>query len=115
MGHHAHTDAAGASHGSTKQYVIGLIISIVLTIIPFWMVMQNVEQPGSFGRGPLVWTIVVTAIAQVLVQLVFFLHLNSSSEQRWNLIAFVYTVLTIAILIIGSIWVMDYLHYFMMS
>ena len=109
MSHHEHTTAAGASHGSTKQYVIGLIISIILTIIPFWMVMD-----GGFERQPLILTVVITAIAQVLVQLVFFLHLNSSSEQRWNLIAFIYTILTIAILIIGSIWVMDYLHFFMM-
>lgn len=109
MSNHAHTTAAGASHGSIKQYVIGLIISIILTIIPFWMVMD-----GGFERQPLVLTVVITAIAQVLVQLVFFLHLNTSSEQRWNLIAFIYTILTIAILIIGSIWVMDYLHYFMM-
>ena len=109
MSHHEHTTAAGASHGSTKQYVIGLIISIILTIIPFWMVMD-----GGFERQPLILTVVITSIAQVLVQLVFFLHLNSSSEQRWNLIAFIYTILTIAILIIGSIWVMDYLHYFMM-
>ena len=109
MSHHEHTTAAGASHGSTKQYVIGLIISIILTIIPFWMVMD-----GGVERQPLILTVVITAIAQVLVQLVFFLHLNSSSEQRWNLIAFIYTILTIAILIIGSIWVMDYLHYFMM-
>jgi cytochrome o ubiquinol oxidase operon protein cyoD len=45
---------------------------------------------------------------------VFFLHMNSSSEQRWNLIAFMYTILTIATLIIGSIWIMNYLHYNMM-
>ncbi|XID75773.1 cytochrome o ubiquinol oxidase subunit IV [Alkanindiges sp. WGS2144] len=109
MSHHEHTNAAGASHGSTKQYVIGLIISIILTIIPFWMVMD-----GGFNRGPVIWTILITAIAQVLVQLIFFLHLNSSSEQRWNMITIVYTILTIAILIIGSIWVMDHLHFFMM-
>jgi heme/copper-type cytochrome/quinol oxidase subunit 4 len=35
--------------------------------------------------------IAITAVAQVLVQLVFFLHMNTSSEQRWNLIAFIYT------------------------
>jgi cytochrome o ubiquinol oxidase operon protein cyoD len=109
MSQHDHTNAAGASHGSLKQYIIGFILSVILTLIPFGMVMN-----GGFDRTPVLWTIAVTAVAQVLVQLVFFLHMNSSSEQRWNLIAFMYTILTIATLIIGSIWIMNYLHYNMM-
>ena len=56
----------------------------------------------------------ITAVAQVLVQLVFFLHMNTSSEQRWNLIAFIYTILCIAVLLIGSVWIMNYLHFNMM-
>ncbi len=56
----------------------------------------------------------ITAVAQVLVQLVFFLHMNTSSEQRRNLIAFIYTILTIAILLVGSVWIMNYLHFNMM-
>ena len=64
--------------------------------------------------GAVVATIAITAIAQVLVQLVFFLHMNSSSEQRWNVIAFIYTILTIAVLLIGSVWIMNYLHSNMM-
>lgn len=112
MGHDAHnhhTDAAGASHGTTKQYVTGFVLSVILTIIPFGMVMN-----GGFERGPLLWTIAITAVAQVLVQLIFFLHMNTSSEQRWNLIAFIYTILTIATLLIGSVWIMNYLHEYMM-
>ncbi len=110
MGHgHHDTNAAGAAHGTTKQYVVGFILSIILTIIPFGMVMA-----GGFERTPLLWTIAITAIAQVLVQLIFFLHMSTASEQRWNLIAFVYTILTVATLVIGSVWIMNYLHYYMM-
>lgn len=110
MGHgHHDTNAAGAAHGTIKQYTIGFILSIVLTLIPFGMVMK-----GGFERGPLLWTIAITAVAQVLVQLVFFLHMNTSSEQRWNLIAFAYTILTVATLLIGSVWIMNYLHFMMM-
>jgi cytochrome o ubiquinol oxidase operon protein cyoD len=64
--------------------------------------------------GLVVATIAITAIAQVLVQLVFFLHLNGSEQQRWDSIAFIYTILTIAILLIGSVWVMTNLHANMM-
>ncbi|RSR64347.1 cytochrome o ubiquinol oxidase subunit IV, partial [Acinetobacter baumannii] len=76
---------------------------------PFGMVMA-----GGFSRGLLVTVIAITAVAQVLVQLVYFLHMNTSSEQRWNMIAFIYTILCIAVLLIGSVWIMNYLHYNMM-
>lgn len=108
MSSHDH-NAAGASHGNVKQYTIGFILSILLTVIPFGMVMS-----GGFSRGLLMTVIGITAVAQVLVQLVFFLHMNTSSEQRWNLIAFIYTILCIAVLLIGSVWIMNYLHFNMM-
>ena len=102
-------NSAGASHGNTKQYTIGFILSVILTVIPFGMVMA-----GGFGRRIVMAVIAITAVAQVLVQLVYFLHMNSSSEQRWNVIAFIYTVLCIAVLLVGSVWIMNYLHYNMM-
>ena len=102
-------NSASASHGNTKQYTIGFILSVILTVIPFGMVMA-----GGFGRGIVMAVIAITAVAQVLVQLVYFLHMNSSSEQRWNVIAFIYTVLCIAVLLVGSVWIMNYLHYNMM-
>ena len=102
-------NSAGAAHGNTKQYTIGFILSVALTIIPFGMVMM-----GGFSRGLVVATIAITAVAQILVQLVYFLHMNSSSEQRWNVIAFIYTILTVAILLVGSVWIMNYLHSNMM-
>ncbi len=103
-------NAAGAAHGNVKQYTIGFIVSVVLTIVPFYMAMHTED----FSRGAIIATIAITAIAQVLVQLVFFLHMNSSSEQRWNVIAFIYTILTIAVLLVGSVWIMNYLHSNMM-
>lgn len=102
-------NAAGASHGNFKQYTVGFILSVILTIIPFGMVMS-----GGFSRGVLLTVIGITAAVQVIVQLVYFLHMNTSSEQRWNMIAFIYTVLTIAILLVGSVWIMNYLHLNMM-
>jgi cytochrome o ubiquinol oxidase subunit IV len=103
-------NAAGAAHGTVKQYTVGFILSVLLTVVPFYMAMNT----DSFSRGAIVATIAITAIAQVLVQLVFFLHMNSSSEQRWNVIAFIYTILTIAVLLVGSVWIMNYLHSNMM-
>ena len=103
------TDHSGAAHGSVKTYMTGFILSIILTAIPFWMVMN-----GSASNGTILGVVLVTAVVQILVHLVCFLHMNTSSEERWNLVAFVFTVLIIAILVVGSIWIMWNLNYNMM-
>lgn len=107
MSHDHHS--ASASHGSVKQYSIGFVLSIILTILPFGMVMS-----GGFSKSTLLAVVGLAGIVQIFVQLVFFLHMNASEEQRWNVIAFLYTILTLAILLIGSVWVMNYLHFNMM-
>ncbi|MEA1065813.1 cytochrome o ubiquinol oxidase subunit IV [Apirhabdus apintestini] len=103
------TDHSGASHGSVKGYVTGFILSIILTLIPFWMVMN-----GSASHAMLLGVVLVTAVIQILVHLSFFLHMNTSSEGGWNMVAFIFTVLIIAILVVGSIWIMWNLNHNMM-
>lgn len=97
------------AHGSAKQYVVGFIISIVLTIIPFFMVMN-----GGFPKGLTVAVLVLTMFAQVWVQMVWFLHMKRTNEQRWQVASFWYTFMTIAILFVGSVWILSELHTFMM-
>lgn len=99
------THHAGASHGSVKSYIVGFVLSIILTVIPFWMVMS----PGE-SHSTILYVIVGMALLQILVQLVYFLHMNSSSEGSWNLIAFIFTVLIVAILVVGSLWIMFHLN-----
>ena len=106
---HSSTHHGGTSHGSVKSYIVGFILSVILTVIPFWMVMH----PGE-SHTTILYVIVGLALAQILVQLVYFLHMNSSSEGGWNLIAFVFTVLIIAILVVGSLWIMFHLNTNMM-
>lgn len=99
----------GASHGSTKEYVTGLVLSIVLTVIPFSLVMLKMASPMVA-----IAIILVCAIAQILVQAIFFLHMNSSSEQSWNVMTGVYTVFIVVFLVIGSMWIFDHLHHNML-
>ncbi len=99
----------GASHGSYKSYITGFILSIILTVIPFWMVMGS-----DLSKATIVLGIVAFAVVQILVHLVFFLHMNTSSEERWNLMAFVYTVIVIGVLVGGSLWIMLHLQHNMM-
>lgn len=99
----------GAAHGSLREYILGLILSIVLTAIPFGIVMTE-----ALTGTPAVVVILLTAVAQVLVQLVFFLHMNTSSEQLWNTTSGIFVVVLVAILIVGSVWVMAHLNHNML-
>ena len=103
------TTHGGAAHGSVKEYVWGLIWSIVLTAIPFALVMG-----GYLDNGLTLLIILLCAIAQVFVQLVFFLHMNGSSEQIWNTTSAVFIVLIVAIVVLGSIWIMQHLNHNML-
>ncbi|MGB1580647.1 MAG: cytochrome o ubiquinol oxidase subunit IV [Nevskiales bacterium] len=103
------THAGGAAHGSVKEYVIGLILSIVLTAIPFGLVMSGVASETLS-----ITLILLCAAGQIMVQLVFFLHMNASSEQAWNTISAMFAVILVAILIVGSIWIMQHLNHNML-
>lgn len=99
----------GESHGSQKEYVQGLILSIVLTVIPFGLVMAD-----AVSGAVAIAIIMVFAMAQLLVQAIYFLHMNSSSEQSWNVSTGVYTLLIFVTLILGSVWIFTHLHHNML-
>ncbi|MGY4877174.1 cytochrome o ubiquinol oxidase subunit IV [Vreelandella aquamarina] len=103
------SSSSTSSHGSVKSYVIGLLLSLVLTVIPFAVVMS-----GSLSLTTTVVVIAVTAVLQILVQLVMFMHMNTKADEGWNVMSFVFT-LTILILVVGgSLWIMQHLHLNMM-
>jgi cytochrome o ubiquinol oxidase subunit IV len=110
--HHHDTHAqhgSGSGHGSLKSYIIGFILSLLLTIIPFTLVINHMLKLEY-----LIGAVVILAIMQLFVQLIFFLHLGSESKPRWNLTAFVFSVIIVAILVAGSLWIMYNLNYNMM-
>jgi cytochrome o ubiquinol oxidase operon protein cyoD len=98
---HAHTTHAGEAHGSLRSYLIGFVMAVILTVVPFAMVMK-----GGFSTETTVVTVVVLAVVQMLVHLIYFLHMDSSSDQRWNVLAFVFTGVIIGIVAGGTLWVM---------
>lgn len=106
---HAPAGHTGASHGSYKSYLIGFILSMILTAIPFSMVIQDFVNESTQ-----IAVLVMCAVGQIVVHLVYFLHLNMSSEQQWNLIALIFSVMIIAIMVIGSLWIMWYLDHNLM-
>ncbi|MFT8210677.1 MAG: cytochrome o ubiquinol oxidase subunit IV [Symbiopectobacterium sp.] len=105
---HSTTDH-GASHGSVQSYLIGFIMSVILTVIPLGLVMAGSASPAVIMEG-----VVGCAVVQILVHLVYFLHLNNSSGQCWNVVALVFAILIIAIVVVGSIRIMMSAHHNMM-
>ncbi|HEY4805800.1 MAG TPA: cytochrome o ubiquinol oxidase subunit IV [Paraburkholderia sp.] len=98
------------SHGSLGSYVAGFILSVLLTAGAFGVVLH-----GALDATTAIIVIAVLAFVQVVVHLVFFLHLNTSPGQGWNVLSLAYTVLAAAFLIFGTIWVMHNVGMLMMS
>lgn len=110
MSHVSHeTSHGGASHGTAKSYFIGFILSVILTVIPFALVMS-----ASVSYSTTLICVIGMAVIQVIVHLVYFLHLNTASQERWNLVALLFTVVIIGILVVGSLWIMYNLNINMM-
>jgi cytochrome o ubiquinol oxidase operon protein cyoD len=96
-----HGHDATASHGNLRSYFAGLLISLALTLAAFGAVMT-----GKLPHAARLPAIVVLCVAQLYVQLVYFLHLGAARSQRQNTAIFACTTLLIAILVAGSLWVM---------
>jgi cytochrome o ubiquinol oxidase operon protein cyoD len=106
----AHDTHHEGNHGSVKSYMIGFVLSIILTAIPFGLVMYP-----SLPKNLTVLIVVAMAVIQVVVHLVYFLHMDRSKEQRSNVSTFLFTVLVIALLVGLSLWIMFSIHYEMMA
>jgi len=98
------------AHLTLRGYLTGFMAAIVLTAIPFWLVM------GKAFSSSTVTSAVILAFAgvQVVVHMVYFLHMNAKSEGGWNLLALVFTVMLVVIALSGSLWVMYHLNHNMM-
>lgn len=104
------SDISSFGEGKIRVYVVGYILSIILTIIPFALVMNNISFHWS-----IILTITILAILQVIVHVVCFLRLKFTSDQTWNWLAFSYTLILLFALIGGSVWIMYHLMQNMMT
>lgn len=110
MANHSHDAHGSAFHATTKDYVIGFVLSVILTAIPFWLVMHGVIADKQTAG------LVITAFAgvQVIVHMIYFLHMSGKIEGGWNLMAMLFTILLVAIILSGTLWVMFHLNTNMM-
>jgi cytochrome o ubiquinol oxidase operon protein cyoD len=95
-----HAPSRTFHHGNLTGYAIGFVLCIALTLASFGAVMT-----GLVPHGSVMAVLVLLCVVQLLVQLVFFLHLGSAPDQRSNTGIFICTALLIAIIVAGSLWV----------
>ena len=108
--HHAHSHGHDAGHGTFRSYMIGFVASVILTAIPFWLVM------GGVFESKLLTAFLVMGLGaiQIVVHMIFFLHMNARSEGGWTLMALIFTLIIVGIALAGSLWVMHHLNQNMM-
>jgi len=98
-----------AEHVTVTPYIIGFVLSLVFTLIPYYLVAQK-----SFNARTILVAIVVFAVLQMAIQLFFFLHLGREKKPHFNSFFLVSTLGIIVFVVVGSIWIMNHLHYNMM-
>jgi cytochrome o ubiquinol oxidase operon protein cyoD len=103
-------DPAGYSvWDEIQSYLIGLVLAAGLTVASFAMVHTDL----IWGPGIAV-ALATLAVAQIGVHLVFFLHLTTAPDNTNNVLALAFGVLIVAMIIGGSLWIMDHLNHRMM-
>jgi cytochrome o ubiquinol oxidase operon protein cyoD len=96
-------------HGSRGGYVAGYLAAALLTVAAFAAAQSSLLTPASVTAA-----IVVLAIGQMLVHLIFFLHISTTPNQRTNILALMVTLLVILLIVAGSLWIMSHLRSNMM-
>ena len=100
--------APGEPHDSmlteTVSYVVGFVLALGLTAISFWVASTSSLWGPGIATG-----LVVLAIAQMGVHLVFFLHITSGPDNTNNVLALAFGVLIVFLVMIGTIWIMGHL------
>ncbi len=99
-------DHPNSEHGTMQSYIVGFLLSLVFTAIPYYLVVNK-----SVSGTTLLETIIGFAILQMAVQIFFFLHLGRGPKPLYNVVFFVSTVGIILVVVLGSIFIMNNLHY----
>ena len=101
--------APGEPHDSmlseTVSYIVGLALALVLTGVSFWVASTTSIWGPGVATG-----LVVLAIAQMGVHLVFFLHITSGPDNTNNVLALAFGVMIVFLVMIGTIWIMAHMN-----
>lgn len=99
----------GTGQKTLGIYIFGVICCVVLTLISFGTVMY-----GNLSRDTVFAIIYFSAVLQFLVQVICFLRLNTATKQsRLNVMSILFTIVILTTIVLGSLWIMDNLRYYM--
>ncbi|MEM7058745.1 MAG: cytochrome o ubiquinol oxidase subunit IV [Pseudomonadota bacterium] len=93
-----------------RSYLIGFALAVVLTVIPFWIVMADVQISLAWA----LFIIFGLGAIQIMVHVYYFLHVTLGAEDGWQAMSLIFTGVILVIILAGSIWVMFHLHENMM-
>lgn len=92
------------------KYSIGFISSLVLTFAAYALVSGHLLDGLN-----LLLVLGGLAIVQMIVQLLFFLHVTDETRPRFRLLSFGFMATVLVIVVAGSLWIMHHLNYNMMD
>jgi cytochrome o ubiquinol oxidase operon protein cyoD len=99
---------------TSATYIVGFGLSLLFTLLAFGLTELHVTSGHEmFTHQILLPVLIGLALLQMVVQLVFFLHLIHEDSPRWNLVFFVSTFGLVLLVVVASIWIMDHLNYSM--
>ncbi len=90
-------------------YTVGLVLAVILTATSFWAANTSLLWAPGVPLG-----LVVLAIAQMGVHLVFFLHITTGPDNTNNALALAFGMLIVTLVVAGSVWIMANLNQNMM-
>jgi cytochrome aa3 quinol oxidase subunit IV len=94
-------------HGSKKTFpwphVIGYVGSILLTVLALWFTVN-----APFSQGSIITILLMLAVLQILIQLIFFMHITEKRGPAYHSIAIALGFLFTFAVVAGSLWVMTF-------
>ena len=92
-----------------RGYVLGLALAALLTVASFWA-----DQTREIYASGIAMALLVLAVAQIGIHLIFFLHITTDPDNENNILALAFGVLIVCLIVFGSLWVMLHLNHSLM-
>ena len=89
-----------------RSYLIGFVLSLALTGAAFWVALGT-----SLSSGKIMSIIGVLGIVQLVIQLRFFLHIDTRKQKREDFDLILFSTLVLLIIVLGTVWIMGNLSF----
>ena len=97
---------------SLKKYIVGFSLSALLTLAAASLAWAHLQAESQLLNPEVLQAVFVTlALAQLVVQLIFFLHIGRGKSSHWNTVALIFALIIVTILVGGTLWIMNNLEH----